>query len=103
VAAEGHIDDLLSVAGRTSVRVHGFGGALPPAVAALAEEALETAGAWELTVRDGDVRRLVDAVDDTGGAVLSANPKRSTLEEYFTEMLDGDGAVRRDAAEGEVA
>jgi hypothetical protein len=34
------------------------------------------------------VRRVVDAVDDAGGAILSITPKKESLEDYFTRMLE---------------
>jgi len=47
-------------------------------------------------VHDEDVRKVVDLVDDAGGTVVSVNPKRESLEEYFTRMMAS-------ASAGEVA
>jgi len=96
VAAEGPIHDLLGVAGRTSLTVAGLS-ALPEALAALTGDvALATGGLLVFSVPDADVRRAVDAVDDAGGAIVSLQPKRESLEDYFTRMLaDHSGEVAR--------
>jgi hypothetical protein len=44
---------------------------------------------------DSDVRRSIDAVYDAGGSVVAVEPKRESLEDYFTRMLSNE--------EGEVA
>ena len=90
VAAEGAISDLLSVAGRTTMRASGLPGGLPAALAPLAADAVSFDGVWIFSVDDGAVRRAVDAVDDAGGSVLHVEPKRETLEDYFTRMLSRD-------------
>lgn len=95
VAAEDRIDSLLRVAGRTSVRVSGLAAGLPPALAALTDDVAVSSGAIVFSVADADVRRVVDAVDDAGGSILSVAPKRESLEDYFTRMLEtgmGEGA-----------
>lgn len=98
VAAEGHIDDLLNVAGHTVIRARGLTSELPPALTALVEDRAGTGGTFILSVPDASVRRVVDLVDDAGGVVVSVNPKRESLEEYFTKMLD---AAQRDGAAAE--
>ncbi len=96
LAAEGTLDDLLNVAGRTSVRVSGLSGGLPDAVAAVASDVATTSlGTWVFSVPDADVRRVVDAVDDAGGTVLALMPKRESLEDYFTGLM-------RSQAEGQM-
>jgi ABC-2 type transport system ATP-binding protein len=87
VAAEGHIDDLLNVAGRTSMRARGLTDGLPPALAEAVDDVAASGGAWIFSVRDADVRRAVDLVDDAGGTIVSVNPKRESLEDYFTRLL----------------
>lgn len=87
VAARGHIDELLNVAGRTSVRARGAG-ALPDAVASLAEEVVVDGGVCVFAVADEHVRRTVDALDDAGWHVMSLLPKRESLEDYFARLLD---------------
>jgi ABC-2 type transport system ATP-binding protein len=67
VAAEGHIDDLLNVAGRTSMRVRGLGDGLPPELSRIVDEVAASGGAWIFSVRDEDVRRAVDMVDEQAG------------------------------------
>jgi ABC-2 type transport system ATP-binding protein len=87
VAAEGPIQELLGVAGRTSVTVAGLQ-SLPPALAALTDDvALSHDGLLVFSVPDAAVRRAVDAVDDAGGTIVSVHPKRESLEDYFTRML----------------
>jgi ABC-2 type transport system ATP-binding protein len=87
VAAEGSIDALLNVQGRTSVRATGLAGGLPSDVAALTDDAAESGGVWVFSVPDAAVRRVVDAFDDAGATVLALAPKRESLEDYFTRML----------------
>jgi len=95
VAAEGPIHDLLGVAGRTSLTVSALA-SLPAAVADLADDvAVSSGGMLVFSVPDAAVRRAVDAIDDAGGTIVSVQPKRESLEDYFTRML-------RDQA-GEVA
>jgi ABC-2 type transport system ATP-binding protein len=93
VAAEGRIEDLLRVAGRTSVRVAGLAGGLPPAVAALTDDVAVSSGTIVFSVPEGAVRGVVDAVDDAGGTILSVAPKRESLEDYFARMLETTGEV----------
>jgi ABC-2 type transport system ATP-binding protein len=91
VAAEGPIHDLLSVAGRTSLTVSGLAGGLPAALAAITDDvAVAGAGLTVFSVPDAAVRRAVDAVDDAGGAIVSVQPKRESLEDYFSRMLSDD-------------
>jgi ABC-2 type transport system ATP-binding protein len=88
VAAEGPIQDLLGVAGQTSLAVSGLPAGLPPAVAALTiDVAVAASGLLVFSVPDSDVRRAVDAIDDAGGTIVSVQPKRESLEDYFTRML----------------
>lgn len=87
VAAEGSIQDLLNVAGRTTLRVTGFGDELPDPVGSIADDIAASDGVWSFSVPDEAVRRAVDAVDDAGGSILAVEPKRESLEDYFTRML----------------
>lgn len=86
VVAEGHIDKLLAVAGRVSVRANGEG-ALPPAVASVAGERVDVDGAHAFTIADSQVRMVVDALDDAGWTVIELTPERATLEDYFAGLL----------------
>ncbi|HEY5432254.1 MAG TPA: ABC transporter ATP-binding protein [Coriobacteriia bacterium] len=91
VAAEGPIQELLGVAGATSVTVAGLSGDAPSALTALAGEATVVEGGLLLfSVPDASVRSVVDAVDDAGGTIISVLPKRESLEDYFTRMLSND-------------
>jgi ABC-2 type transport system ATP-binding protein len=88
VAAEGPIHDLLGVAGRTSITAAGLSGDLPTALHELTDDvALSSGGLLVFSVPDAAVRRAVDAVDDAGGTIVSVQPKRESLEDYFTRML----------------
>lgn len=87
VAAEGHLDDLLNVAGHTSIRARSLPEPVPAALGELMEDVATSGGAWVFSVRDADVRRAVDLIDDAGGTVVSVNPKRDSLEDYFAAMM----------------
>lgn len=87
VAAEGRIDDLLNVEGRTSVRASGLGEVLPPSVAQIAESVAVSGSTWVFSVPDETVRTVVDAIDDAGGRLVSVSPMRDSLEDYFARLL----------------
>jgi ABC-2 type transport system ATP-binding protein len=94
VAAEGSLSELLSVAGHTTVRVSGLPAGLPETVSAAASDVAGQADLITFSVTDEDVRRAIDAVYDAGGAVVEVEPKRESLEDYFTRMLsDARGEV----------
>lgn len=95
VAARGHIDDLLNVAGQTSVRARGEG-TLPASVAALVEDDAYSGSMAAFSVADTNVRRVVDGLDDAGWQIVSVAPKRESLEDYFTRLL----ATTGDASDG---
>ncbi len=97
VAAEGSIDDLLNVAGRTSIRARGAATALPADVQSLMEDVAVSGNVWVFAVPDSAVRAVVDSLDDGGWAIESVVPKRSSLEEYFATLLD-DEALREVSA-----
>ena len=97
VAAEGPIEELLGVAGRTSVRVRGLSGGLPAPVAALTDDVAVSGGAWVFSIPDDAVRAVVDALDDAGATLESLTPKRESLEDYFARLIaDFDHSVRDD-------
>lgn len=89
VAARGHIDDLLNVAGQTAVRARGEG-ELPKPVAELVSEVAFSGATAAFSVPDDAVRRVVDALDDAGWAVVSVTAKRDSLEDYFARLLTVD-------------
>lgn len=88
VAAKGRIDDLLNVAGRTSVRTRGAASALPAEIQALMEDVAASGNVWVFSVPDSAVRAVVDVLDDNGWVIESVVPKRQSLEEYFSHMLE---------------
>jgi len=88
VAAEGLIDDLLNVVGQTSFRARGNVEALPTTLASIVSDVAVSGGVWVFSVPDDAVRVTVDALDDEGWAILAITPKRDSLEDYFTRLLD---------------
>ncbi len=98
LAAEGPLDDLLNVAGRTSIRATGLGDPLPASVANLTDDVAASGGTWVFSVRDADVRPAVDAIDDAGGRLVAVEPKRESLEDYFSRLLE-----RQMPADGETS
>jgi ABC-2 type transport system ATP-binding protein len=87
VAAEGRIEDLLRVKGRTSVRARGLPEGLPAAVAALTDDVAVSAGSWVFSIPEERARDVVDALDDAGATLESVTPKRESLEDYFAALL----------------
>jgi ABC-2 type transport system ATP-binding protein len=88
VAARGHIDALLNVAGQTSVTARGDG-ELPPGVSDAVEDVAVNGATRVFSVADERFRGVVDALDDAGWRLVSLAPKRASLEDYFASMLDG--------------
>jgi ABC-2 type transport system ATP-binding protein len=86
VAALGHIDELLNVAGQTSIRTRGDSD-LPPAVAGLVNDVAFSGTTQAFSVSDANVRRVIDALDDAGWQIVSVTPKRESLEDYFSRLL----------------
>jgi len=91
-AAKGHIDDLLNVAGQTSVRVRGSGESLPASVLARVSDVATSGTTSIFSVSDEDVRRVVDDLDDAGWQLVAVSPKRESLEDYFAHLLDEEAA-----------
>ncbi len=87
VAALGHIDDLLNVRGQVNVKLRGEG-ELPAQIRQIATDMMQLDGSWTLSVGEGDVRRVVEAIDDAGWRLDSLAPKRDSLEDYFARLLD---------------
>ncbi len=96
VAAEGRLDDLLNVEGRSSVRASGLADGPPESVRDLTGDVAASGGTWIFAVPDEDVRRVVDAIDDAGGTIEGIAPKRESLEDYFARMLTSRTAGRSD-------
>jgi ABC-2 type transport system ATP-binding protein len=95
VAASGRLEDLLNVAGQTSVRVRGCDTGLPASLDGVVTDVAASGGAWIFSVPDERVREVVDAVDDAGGHVESVVPKRDSLEDYFARLLAVDASQDR--------
>lgn len=89
VAARGHIDDLLNVVGRTSVRASG-GEELPSALTGLVGDIALSGGMWVFSIADEDIRRVVDVLDDEGWRLASIAPMRDSLEDYFSRLVGGE-------------
>lgn len=91
VAAEGDLQTLLNVSGQTSLTVRGLDSGLPESVAVRALDVATSGGTWQFSVADTAVREVVDAVDDVGGSIVSVQPKRASLEDYFAALLASTG------------
>jgi ABC-2 type transport system ATP-binding protein len=87
VAARGHIDDLLNVAGQVAVTARGQG-EVPASIAQSVTDVAFAGGASAFSVREEDVRAVVDSLDDAGWRIESIVAKRDSLEDYFARMLD---------------
>lgn len=90
VAARGHIDELLNVSGQTSVQATGTG-ELPDGVKSMIGSVNRSGPVTAFSVPDSEVRALVDALDDAGWRVLSLQPARDSLEDYFARLLVAEG------------
>lgn len=101
VAARGHIDDLLNVAGETSISARGTGD-LPTAVSALVREVAVEGSRAVFSVPDEAVREVIDLLDDAGWRHFSVLPKRASLEDYFAKLIKSTGdASHPQAARGQ--
>ena len=98
MAARGHIDTLLSVAGETSVTARGSG-ELPLAVRSVVADVAVNGATQVFSVSDSDARMVVDALDDAGWRIVSLTPKRASLEDYFARLLE-PGAEDTSVTEG---
>ena len=87
VAARGHIDDLLNVSGQTSIRALGDG-ELPAAVRQVACDVALSGSTSMFSIPDESVRGVVEALYDCGWKIVSLQPKRASLEDYFAALLD---------------
>jgi ABC-2 type transport system ATP-binding protein len=97
LVAEGRLDDLLNVAGRTSIRVAGLPDGLPPAVSAATDDVAVSGATWVFSVPDEVVRSAIDAIDDAGGRLVAVAPKRESLEDYFARLLERPAPVEEAA------
>lgn len=95
VAAEGDIDSLLHVAGEVSVRAKGPGDELPESVRPYVRDVAFSGGEVVFSFAEESIRQVVDALDDSGWALVALEPKRASLEDYFARLLaDSAGEVR---------
>jgi ABC-2 type transport system ATP-binding protein len=99
VAARGHIDDLLNVTGQTSLRVRGVG-ELPASVGAVVSDMAVSGNTKVFSLSDDDVRGVVEALYDSGWKILSLQPKRASLEDYFTALLEGASGATAAVSKG---
>jgi hypothetical protein len=70
--------------------VGGLPDGLPAAVWGHAADVVQQGDLIAFSVDDADVRRAIDAVYDAGGSVVEVEPKRESLEDYFTRMLSNE-------------
>ncbi|HSK46553.1 MAG TPA: ABC transporter ATP-binding protein, partial [Coriobacteriia bacterium] len=87
VAARGDINDLLNAAGQVAVVARGSG-ELPPAVGREVTGTAFSGGSCAFSVAEESLRGVVDALDDAGWRVESISPKRDSLEDYFSRLLE---------------
>ena len=90
VAARGHIDNLLNVQGQTSIRAVGTG-ELPADVRAVVDDVALSGTTSLFSAPDEHVRAVVESLYDHGWKIVSLQPKRDSLEDYFARLLDGVG------------
>jgi ABC-2 type transport system ATP-binding protein len=88
VAAEGLIDDLLNVAGQTSFRARSDASELPQSISGVVSDVAVSGGVWVFSVPDESVRETVDLLDDEGWTIVAITPKRDSLEDYFSRLLE---------------
>lgn len=91
VAARGDIDELLNVAGQISVTARSHAEELPAAVAEHVTDVAFGSGTWVFSVLETELRSIVDTLDDAGWQLVSVQPKRESLEDYFTRLLSQGG------------
>jgi ABC-2 type transport system ATP-binding protein len=100
VAARGHIDDLLNVSGQTSIRAIG-NGELPADVKPLVCDVAVSGTTSLFSTADENVRAIVESLYDNGWKLISLQPKRASLEDYFAALLEGAGrTVPADSSKG---
>jgi ABC-2 type transport system ATP-binding protein len=90
VAARGHIDDLLNVSGQTSIRAIGTG-ELPADIRPFVCDVAVSGTTSLFSAADENVRAIVESLYDNGWKLVSLQPKRASLEDYFAALLGGAG------------
>jgi len=95
VAERGPIDTLLNVSGQSSVTARSADHELPESIAAIVSNVAVGSGLWVFSIPAEESRRVVDALDDQGWELVSIQPKRQSLEDYFSRLVssNSDGAV----------
>lgn len=87
VAQRGPIDTLLNITGQNSVTVRSSADELPEQVASIVTDVAISSGTWVFSVAAQESRRVVDALDDQGWELVSIQPKRLSLEDYFSHLI----------------
>jgi len=95
VAERGPIDALLNVTGQSSVTARSSAEHLPDSIAALVTDVAVGSGMWVFSIPAEESRRVIDTLDDQGWELVSIQPKRQSLEDYFARLVsaNADGVV----------
>jgi len=93
VARRGPIDELLNIAGRSSVAARSTDESLPDSLVPIVSDVAVSGEMWTFSIPADQSRRVVDALDDAGWQLVSLTPRRESLEDYFARLVsEGDPA-----------
>ncbi|MDO8987465.1 MAG: ABC transporter ATP-binding protein [Coriobacteriia bacterium] len=98
VAQRGAIDTLLNITGQNSVTARSSADQLPEKIASIVGDVVVGSGTWVFSIPAHDSRRVVDVLDDDQEwELVSIQPKRESLEDYFSHLVSAraEGQVSR--------
>jgi ABC-2 type transport system ATP-binding protein len=85
----GRLDEILALSvGRVEVLVSGLSEEAVGRIPGL-KNRVRLGERWQLELEEGSLATAVQLVQDSGGRVLSVQPSRQSLEEYFVEKIAG--------------